>query len=148
MPQQKKDATTKSVKIEIDRLTLRNSRLEAKLQVATDELNFAKQALKEIEAGYKARVLNTLKLDIQDVLECSDTELAKLTQDKSVEELESMLSNFILAKGDIEGQKKTRSTFKPIKPAYGASTVQNTGLTVGCLFGKTREDILKMKGDF
>lgn len=150
----KDDATTPTPgsaaahKIEVDRLTLQNKRFEAQLKIATDELNFAKDALKKIENDYKARVANTLKLDIQDVLGCSDVELAKLTHGKTVEELESMLGHVMLVRTEKPTGKDAK--FKPIRtgvaatPRYG----EPTNMTVGDLFGKTKEEIRKMGGQF
>lgn len=134
-------------KFEIDRLTMANKRLKAKLKIANDELVYAKKSLKKIENDYTARVANTLKLDIQDVLGCDNTELAKLTHGMNVEELENMLSHVMLARTDKPTDEK--GTFKPIRTG---ATIKRYGepenLTVGNLYGKTAEDIRKMKGEF
>lgn len=146
----KVDATPGSAaahQIEVERLSLANKRLEAQLKIAVDELTYAKKELKKIENDYKAKVANTLKLDIQDVLGCSDVEAAKLTHGMKVKELESMLSHVMLARTEKPTEKEGK--FKPIRTdvepkEYG----EPANLTVGNLFGKKAEDIRKMGGEF
>ena len=134
--------------IEVDRLILANKRLEAQLKIANDELTFAKKSLKKIENDYRARVSNTLKLDIQDVLGCDNTELAKLTHGLKVEELESMLKHIMLAR--TEKPADNEGTVKPIRTPQTAIAKygEPENMTVGNLFGKSAEEIKKMGGKF
>ena len=157
MPEkEKKDATIKPTpgtaaahQIEVDRLTLQNKRLQAKLDIAVEEANYSKKELKRIENDYRARVANTLKLDIQDVLGCTDVEIAKLTHELTVDQLEKMLEHVMLVR-TVDPTTKD-GVFKPIRtgkdlavPTYG----EPDNFTVGDLFGKKAEDIRKMKGEF
>ena len=150
MPDKKTDATPTpgspaAHKIEIDRLTLKTDRLEAKLKVATDELTFAKTNLVRIKNDYEARVVSTLKLDIQDLLGCDDVELSKITHGKKIEELETMLNTLILKTDRTpEGQFKPIRTGAATPPEYG----KPENLTVGDIFGKTPDEIRKMGGNF
>lgn len=159
MNDEKDDATTSTVQptagsamahsIEIDRLKLKNAKVEAALDAVTQELVVAKEALKKIESDYNAEVATKLKMDIQMVLDLSDDERDKLCHGKTDEELSQMLDNFVTA-------TKTRTpgepgTFKHIrtgaaKPREYGDTTEN--LTVGNLCGKTREEILAMGGKF
>lgn len=146
-----KATDTDSTKIQIDRLTLANKRLNAKLAARDEELKFAKDALLKIAAGYEARVKNTLKLDIQDVLGCSDMELHKLTDGKSIEELDQMFSNFITATDSVKSPyDKTKVKTASIRPGTRgvASVPGSEDLTVGQLFGKSAKEIREMGGEF
>lgn len=139
---------TDKFKLEISRLTLANTRLARDNKVIDEELKFAKAALIKIKAGYEARVKNTYGMDIQDVLGCSDLDLVKLVQGKTVEQLEQMYENFALAtdaqKTPYDKRKVKTASIRPGATFAGPGT---ENLTVGSLFGKSREDILKMKGD-
>lgn len=145
MPTKKEmDATPSAVKVELDRLGLHNARLKADLKVSNAERDFAKTALTAIKNDYEARVSNTLKLDIQDVLKCSPKQLAELTHGKSVEELDAMLNHVMLARSS-DPTNKDKSTYKPIRvdtgtPKYG----DDTGLTVPNIFGKTPTQVREM----
>lgn|GEM_PF-6420661 len=159
MPKKKiqKDATPQRVKptvdspmahsIAIDRLTLKNAKLETALDAVSLELVAAKDALKKIESGYNAEVATKLMMDIQMVLDISDDERDKLCHGKNDEDLSLMLENFVTAT-----KKRTPGDpgiFKPIRTGaaeprkYGDDT---ENFTVGCLYGKSREEILKMGG--
>lgn len=146
----KKATDTEAVKIQIDRLTLANTRLVAQKAALNEELKFAKASLIKIAADYEARVKNTLKMDIQDVLGCSDMELHKLTDGKKIEDLEAMFHNFVTATDAVKSPyDKTKIKTASIRPgASGVASVPGSeNLTVGNLFGKSREEIRKMGGE-
>ena len=138
---------TDKFKLDNKRLTLANKRLVAKVAALTDELDFAKAALVKIKAGYESRVSNTLKMDIQDILGCSDIELHKLTDGKSIEELEQMFENFCTATDALKSPYEKAKTTKTasIRPGVAAVAPGRDGLTVSAvsMYGKNRETILK-----
>lgn len=138
---------TETFKKQNERLRLANTRLSAQNAAANEELKIAKAALIKIGSDYEARIRATHKMNIQDLLGCSDLELRKLTDSKSVEELDLMETNFQTA---AEARKSPYST--PARTASirtgSALVAGDENLTVGSLFGKTRAEILEMKGDF
>ena len=159
MPENKTDATPPKVKptkdspmahsIEMDRLLLKNAKVEAALDAVTKELAIAKAAMKKIEADYKAEVCTKLKMDIQTVLGISDAERDKLCYNKSDEELSAMLDNFVTATNRRTPEEP--GTFKPIitgaaEPRKYGDNTEN--FTVGDLFGKSKKEIKEMGGAF
>lgn len=139
---------TDNFKLEISRLTLANTRLARDNKVIGEELKFAKAALLKIKAGYDARVKNTLGMNIQDVLGCSDLDLVKLVESKTVEQLEQMYQNFALATDTRKTPyDRTKVKTASIRAGSGFAAPGAENLTVGNLFGKSREDIIKMGGD-
>lgn len=144
-----KETNASTFKTENDRLIRANKRLSKKNASLTSELELAKRSLLKIKADYENRVKNSLKLDIQESLECTDVELAKLTRGKTVDQLEQMLVNFTTA---IESRKSPYAKdSKPITASIRPAIANYPGarrLTVGDLFNKTPEQIREMKGDF
>lgn len=135
-------------KVQIDALVLRNTRLQNDLENALEELKYAKAQLLEIKQGYAAQVATNIKLDIQAILGINDQDLAKLTQGKTIEDLEAMLNHLVIAHdAGITATDKSKQLFKPIRSVSGA-VAGSSGMTVGCLFGKTAEEIRKMGGNF
>lgn len=149
MPKKDVATDTTDFKLENSRLLLANTRLARDVDLLTKENLFAKAALVKIKAGYEARIKNTLAMDIQDVLGCSDLELVKIVEGKTVEQLEQMFQNFALAadshKTPYDPSKKIRTA--SIRAGAGFAGQGAGNLTVGNLFGKSREEIIKMKGD-
>lgn len=140
---------TETFKIENTRLTLANKRLVARLAERDEELNFAKAALLKIKAGYESRVKNTLKMDIQDILGCSDIELAQLTKGKTIEGLEQMFENFLTATDATKSpyaEKKVKTA--TIRSTSVDSRPGSEGLTVSAisLYGKSPKEIREMGG--
>lgn len=141
---------TDNFQIRIDRLTLANARLAAKLAASNEELKLAKTSLLRIRADYEARVKNDYKVNIQEILGCPDNELLNLTRGKTIEQLEQMLQNFMLA---ADAHKtpydKTKTKTVSIRPGVAGPIVPGSeDLTVGCLFGKSAKEIREMKGVF
>lgn len=136
-------------KVEHDVLVLRNTRLEAQNSALTDELTYAKKQLLEIRDGYATRVSNNIKLDIQTLLGCDDPTLTKLTAGKSIDELESMLNHLVIAHdAGVTAIEKGKQTFKSIRATGAAVAGDSSGMTVGCLFGKSPKEIRELGGDF
>ena len=154
MPSKKKDATTPTTdspmahSIELTRLNLQNAKLAAENAGLKKEINEAKAAMKTIESTYDAEICGKLKLDIQKLLGYSDVEVASLTHGKNDKELSAMLSNFATA---IKNVKRDTGTFKSINTGAAEPKVygdQSEGMTIGNIYGKTREEIKEMGGKF
>ena len=159
MPEKKKDATPGKVtptidsamahSIELDRLKLKNASLEVQLDATTKQLVEAKESLKKIEADYNTDVVTKHKMDIQMVLGCSDAERDKLCFGKDDKELAADLKRYVI--GVAKRKPQEPGIFKSIRTGaaeprkYGDST---ENFTVGCLYGKSAEDIKKMGGQF
>lgn len=144
-----KNKNAATFNIQIQRLTLANTRLVAKNATLAEELKFAKDALLKIKAGLDARVRTALKMNIQNVLSISDNATLKLTEGATIPELEQMFENYSLA---VDTQKTpydpTKVKTASIRVAGAAAMVPGgEDFTVGNLYGKTREEIRDMKGD-
>jgi len=130
----KTETANDTVEHQLDTLSSTN----AMLKKANDELIAERDALKKQNAQLGSVIDNQLKADLK-VAICArsaytDTDLAPMTYDQ-LKQIHDTLSRI---KGDT-------ASYKPIRTG---SDAQAGRATVGNLYGKTRDEILKMGGDF
>jgi hypothetical protein len=120
--------TVKALTVERDLLKAAN----ANLTTEVEELKKINMKMAEIE---DARLTTELSTDIQKIANYSD------------EDLEGMKTEQMLNVKEILLRSKGTSAeafYKPIRA--GNASTENANLTVGNLYGKTREDLLKSGG--
>lgn len=148
-PKEKITTETDKFKLRIDGLTMANKRLARDKDLLQDELKIAKAGLLKLKADYEASLRHTYALDIQELLGYSDLETQKLIQGKPLDELAQMRENFMRS---VDAHKTpydpTKIKTATIRPGTSFASPGDEDLTVGNLFGKTREEIREMKGDF
>lgn len=130
---------TDSVRIQLDKLRLQNARLKAANDIQDAEIKLARRKLKEYKDEVETRLINETKLDIQSVLKCSDLELTKLTAGKTLDQLEAMLENMLLVKGD------KAKPFTSIRAGGDASKTADDMFTMPDLFGKTAKQVREIE---
>lgn len=132
--------------IKIDLLETKLTQMKRKMTILENdnklkdkEITAARAKLHQVKVDMETDLTNETKANIQAVLKCNDAELKRLTDGKSLKDLEVMLDSMILA------QPKAKEVFTSMRA--GASTVKpaNDIFTVGDLFNKSREEISKME---
>jgi len=132
MADKKVDTT---VKTELARLTLENAGLTKRVTEQEDEI----KDLKRTNVQLAAVIENDLKADLKlKIMAKSDYKESDLT-DLKVEQLQTIDETLSRSKG-------LDAVYKPIRA--GTASTSEGRLTVGSLYGLTREEILKKGGEF
>jgi len=127
-------ALDKTVKTQLSKLTLDVNRL-TKENIAVKEEN---KALRKQTVQLAAVIETDLKTDlIVNIMAKSNYKKSDL-EDLKVEQLQTIDETLSRGKGD--------SVYKPIRA--GTASQSSKRLTVGSLYGKTRNEILESGGDF
>jgi len=125
-----------AVKTQLASLTLKTAELEK----ALDEVTLERDALKKQTVELASVIENDLKADLKLRIIAKSDFSEKDLETKTVQELQQI--DEILSTSKKGGD----ATYKPIR--VGTASASDARMTVGSLFGKTRDEILKMGGDF
>lgn len=132
----KKIALDVTVKAQLAQLTIDNARLDKALKQHIAE----NEALRKQNVELASVIENDLKAGLKMTIQAGSNYKASDLETLTLEQLQQIDQTLSM------GKPMTDATYKNIRA--GTASTQKGPTTVGSLFGKTREQILAMQGDF